>query len=173
MKILTFVLVFFTLTLNFAQDRNSKTVIFYEYSYKPDSLNISKIISDKMVLLISENQSLYKSYTKMKRDSMITNNFNNGIYEINFSNLPKVRVFHQVYRDFKNDSVKVVDRIATKDFIFPTGKLNWILGKDRRKITGFDCQNAYCSIGNRKFEAWFTTSVLPNEDLIDLKDYLV
>lgn len=157
-----FVSLFLSLLL-FGQQENSQSLIFYNFKFRQDSTNLDKKFDEVMVLLIGNKQSLYKSYQKLKRDSLIKNNLNKGIYEINFSNLPKTNVFHQILRDYEKDSIKIYDRIASKDFVFGVEKIKWKLGKEKKTISGFDCQNAFCNVGGRDFEAWFTTSLIPNE----------
>ena len=86
-----FVSLFLSLLL-FGQQENSQSLIFYNFKFRQDSTNLDKKFDEVMVLLIGNKQSLYKSYQKLKRDSLIKNNLNKGIYEINFSNLPKTNV---------------------------------------------------------------------------------
>ena len=81
-----FVSLFLSLLL-FGQQENSQSLIFYNFKFRQDSTNLDKKFDEVMVLLIGNKQSLYKSYQKLKRDSLIKNNLNKGIYEINFSNL--------------------------------------------------------------------------------------
>ena len=125
-----FVSLFLSLLL-FGQQENSQSLIFYNFKFRQDSTNLDKKFDEVMVLLIGNKQSLYKSYQKLKRDSLIKNNLNKGIYEINFSNLPKTNVFHQILRDYEKDSIKIYDRIASKDFVFGVEKIKWKLGKEK------------------------------------------
>lgn len=153
----------FLFCFNFGQNVK-KTVVYYNYRYKIDSTDKVNVYKELMVLAINGNESVYKSYNKFKRDSIVENDLKKGIYEINFGKLPKVHIYHQVYYNKKNDSLRIFDKIVSKEYTYkPEKNVKWILGKEKKKIGEFDCQNAHCYIGKRKFEAWFTTAIQLNE----------
>lgn len=155
----------FTLLFGLIYSQDSKDiVVFYNYSYKIDSTDNFNNYNDIMALVIRGKESIYKSYNRIKRDSTVESNLKNGIYEVNFAKMPKVHIFHQVYYNNQKDSTKILDKIVNKEFSYePKTKLNWVLGKEKKKIGDYDCQNAYCYIGKRKFTAWFTSSILLND----------
>ncbi|KQS93177.1 GLPGLI family protein [Chryseobacterium sp. Leaf394] len=151
-------LVFITNFIN-AQSINSDIAYYYNYSYHTDSTNINKINTEDTVLLTNPKESLFCSYTKMKNDSTILSNIQKGNMVIDYSVLPKSKVNQSVYFDKEKGNITVYDKVINATFSFPVTKLEWQLGSNKKKIGEFDCQNAYCLINGRKFEAWFTKSI--------------
>jgi GLPGLI family protein len=164
MKIYLTITLFFSFFNLFFCQTEKKTLVFYNYTYKLDSTNETKKYDETMVLAIHGKESIYKSYNRIKRDSIVEGDFKKGNYVVDFSTLPKSYVFHQVYYNKGNDSIKVFDKIVNKEFSYePSSRIVWQLGTSKKKIGEFECQNAFCYIGKRKFEAWFTNSIYVNE----------
>ncbi|KMQ69225.1 hypothetical protein ACM39_03750 [Chryseobacterium sp. FH2] len=146
-----------------AQKVNSEIAYFYKYSYHTDSTNIDKINTEDTVLLTNSKESLFCSYTKMKNDSTILSNIQKGNMVIDYSVLPKSKVNQIVFVNKEKENIITYDKVINVTFGFPVSQLEWTLGKEHKKIGEFDCQNAYCILNGRKFEAWFTKSVPVNE----------
>ena len=142
-----------------AQNFTSDIAYFYSYSYHTDSTNVNKINTEDTVLLTNSTESLFCSYTKMKNDSTILSNIKKGSLVIDYSVLPKSKVNQIIYFDKGKESMIAYDKVINVTFSFPVSSLRWNLGSDIKKIGEFDCQNAYCYVNGRKFEAWFTKSI--------------
>lgn len=164
MKNIYILISIFAFSYCFSQVKNSKNAIFYEYTFRKDSTEISKSAKELMVLLISDNNSsLYTSYSKIKKDSIIKSNFAKGLYEINYTNFPRSSVSHEVFKEAGKDSLLVFDKIGPKGYVFEEKNIKWTIGKQKKNISNFDCQNAFCNIAGREYTAWFSTKLLPGE----------
>ena len=153
----------FFFNLFFCQSEKKK-IVYYNYSYNIDSTSTVNNYNEIMALTIKGKESVYKSYNRIKRDSIVENDLKKGNYVVDFTKLPKVNIFHQVYYNQDKDSLKIFDKIVSKEFSYsPTSKIEWKLGSEKKRIGEFECQNAFCIVGKRKFEAWFTSSIHLNE----------
>ena len=88
-----------------------KTIVYYNYSYKIDSTSTVNNYNEIMALTIKGKESVYKSYNRIKRDSIVENDLKKGNYVVDFTKLPKVNIFHQVYYNQDKDSLKIFDKI--------------------------------------------------------------
>ncbi|MET3537511.1 GLPGLI family protein [Chryseobacterium limigenitum] len=160
-KVLLFFIIYITNCVQ-AQEVKSNTVFYYKYTFMRDSLDKDRKFDETMVLLSNGKESIYKSYSKMRRDSIVQSNFEKGNYSINFANMPQARVNHEVYYD-EGKNIKLLDKIVNKLYGYPVEKINWKIESEKKKIGEFNCQKATCLLNNRKFIAWFTSDVPIND----------
>lgn len=158
------ILLLFIFIANFsnAQKISFNTAYFYEYTYHNDSTDVNKFNTETTVLLSNQKESFFCSYVKMKNDSILLSNVKKGNM-VDFSTLPKSRVNQKVYSDKSQNTILIYDKVVNATFAYPENPVKWSLGNSRKKIGDFECQNAYCIINNRKFEAWFTISIPVND----------
>jgi len=145
-----------------AQEVKSTTVFYYKYTFMRDSLDKDRKFDETMVLLSDGKESIYKSFSKMRRDSIVQSNFDKGNYTINFASMPQARVNHEVFYSI-DKKIKVLDKIVNKFYGYPAETINWTIENEKKKIGEFNCQKAVCMLDNRKFIAWFTSDI-PSHD---------
>ncbi|WP_426476814.1 GLPGLI family protein [Chryseobacterium sp. CBSDS_008] len=145
-----------------AQEVKSNTAFYYTYTYMRDSLDKDRKFDETMVLLSDGKESIYKSFSKMRRDSIVQSNFAKGNYSINFAAMPQARVNHEVFYSV-NKKIKILDKIVNKFYGYPTEIINWKIENEKKKIGEFNCQKAICMLNNRKFIAWFTSDIPSND----------
>lgn len=160
-KILILFIIYISICVE-AQDIKSNTVFYYKYSFMRDSLDKDRKFDETMVLLSNGKESIYKSYAKMRRDSIVKSNFEKGNYTINFAAMPQARVNQEVYYDV-DKNIKSFDKIVNKLYGYPAEKINWKIENEKKKIGNFNCQKAICTLNNRKFIAWFTSDIPIND----------
>ncbi|NOU61356.1 GLPGLI family protein [Marinifilum caeruleilacunae] len=137
----------------------------YLFTFQRDSTNALKIGSERMDLFIGEKCSRYKSYGRIKMDSMIQDFENRGIpMEIALADIsifPKLKYEHQVYKNFPKGSFSVFDRVHKDKFVYdePMDCFNWIIKSDTATILSYKCQKAITNYKGRSYEAWFTKEI--------------
>jgi len=137
----------------------------YLFSFQRDSTNAQKVDSERMDLFIGEKCSRYKSYNRIKMDSMIQDFENRGIpMEIalsDFSIFPKLKYEHQVFKNFPMGSLSVFDRVYKDKFVYdePMNCFDWEIYPDTAKISNYACQKATTKYRGRNYVAWFTKEI--------------
>ncbi|MDQ1857502.1 GLPGLI family protein [Chryseobacterium sp. WLY505] len=145
-----------------AQEVKSHTAFYYKYTFMRDSLDKGRKFDETMVLLSDGKESIYKSFSKMRRDSIVQSNFAKGNYSINFAAMPQARVNHEVFYSV-DKKIKILDKIVNKFYGYPAETINWTIENEKKKIGEFNCQKAVCTLDNRKFIAWFTSDIPSND----------
>lgn len=134
---------------------------FYDYFWQQDSLDFGYIRSDKTVLLVGENYTLYYAYGIHFRDSVFRAN-----PDINFSafrelNPPRARDNIRIYKNYP------VGNITTFDYVLPDmyqyeenlDLFAWELSGETDVIFGYPVQKATTYFGGREWIAWFTPQI--------------
>ena len=137
----------------------------YNFSYQMDSTNSKRVRHEKMVLLIGEKCSKYKSYNSIITDSLVRDFDKRGIPpQIAISDMsifPKTKFKHQIFKNDPRGSLSIFDRVFKDKFVYkePMNTFKWEILSDTTKVSGYACQKATTSYRGRNYEAWFTTEI--------------
>jgi len=139
--------------------------IFYEYSFRMDSLHRENIDKELMVLDIAKDGSNFYSREKFVYDSLVNEQFSRAAAtqsnNINLSKIPrrskvsfsvtkKYPAFEAIFHTNING-----DKIAIKE----TAHQNWTISPETSLIGGMKAQKATADFGGRKWIAWFTNEI--------------
>lgn len=170
MRCFLFILLFFALLplLCFSQERQALKFDYfatYEMSFRRDSLS-DKETTLKSYLSFNDSVSVFRSELKYMKDSLQ--------YEALYNNKSirggRLSVIGQSREDNlilkKNDSMLTFEDISMGpgniiSYFHQESKMNqdWILLDDTLTISGYPCQKAILSYGNREWTAWFTYEI--------------
>ncbi|WP_372643809.1 GLPGLI family protein [Ancylomarina sp.] len=137
----------------------------YQFSYQMDSTNSKRVRHEKMVLLIGEKCSKYKSYNSIITDSLVRDFDKRGIppqiVVSDMSIFPKTKFNHQIFKNDPKGSMSVFDRVFKDKFVYnePLSIFKWEILSDTANVSGYTCQKATTSYRGRNYEAWFTTEI--------------
>ncbi len=139
--------------------------VAYEMSYRPDSLNLSKVESEFMTLLIGNEQSVFCASKYLLMDSAI-------VAELRKGNTlgPPMSFFQQYGTRYSQVIFKDTSTIITVEdpgrtsvtryrYTEPKSVIQWTISEDTLSIAGILCQKAIANFGNREWIAWFAPSV--------------
>ncbi len=136
---------------------SQKFSFIYETKYKLNSENPDDVNSEKMILDLKDNISIFRDSVEKQADS---SKLNNG------KEIFKMGVENQFYVK-KNLAQKRVEKVITylrTDYLLPIEEnLNWNITSEQKMIGKYQSQKAETTYGGRNWIAWFTTE-LPFSD---------
>lgn len=137
--------------------------VVYRLEYSPDTTNINNKAMEDFFLFIGDNESKFMSKNKWIRDSIkndMIENFNGSI-DIASKNAPKTKFTEIIFKDYKSNKLKVMDRIGRDKFLYSESirPYNWEVKQDKKVINDFEVQKAVTDYEGRKFIAWFTEEI--------------
>lgn len=159
-------LLLFSLGFSQTDSLRSNFEVLYRVDFSKDTLRTDKILSEMMVLQIGDGVSLYKSNQKAISDSLrralmekqMKGVSSGGNVTLDFSNVPKVNIYHEVYKN--HDDVQMFDKLSRNYYHFkPYHKVVWELGNKQKEISGYHCRHAIGFYNGRKYEAWYTDEI--------------
>ncbi len=145
-----------------AQNKTYTSMCVYTFEYQPDSTNTASKKSEKMLLLLNDGFSVFKSQRLLLTDSVNMIPFGSGNMNANF------RFMRSIHTDLKYDITKdagqyitYTDRIDVNVFEYkePRSIFNWTISTDTMTINDFHCQKATCNFGGRRWTAWFAPDI--------------
>ena len=132
---------------------SQKFSFIYETKYK---LNLEKqddVYSEKMILDIKNNMSIFRDSLDKKNDSIKLNN-GNGRFKMGVENQFYVK---------KNLAQKRIEKVITylgTDYLLPIEEiLDWKITSEQKIIGKYKSQKAETNYGGRNWIAWFTTEL--------------
>lgn len=162
------ILLLFSFTFLFCQQKNNKSIseleVKYEYSFVRDTTDIepSHRFKELMLLDFNSNSSLFYSQQyasareAIKKATTAAQTSSN--IEIRAADLPKYKVGYSVYRD--GSKIYFTSNINRDYFTFENTYLQWNTNyKDVKTILGYKCNKATTKFGNRVYTAWYTKSI--------------
>ena len=136
---------------------SQKFSFIYETKYKLNSEKPDEVNSEKMILDLKNNMSIFRDSLDRKSDSV---RLNNGTGRF------KMGVENQLYVK-KNLAQKRIEKVITylgTDYLLPVEDvLNWNISSEQKIIGNYQSQKAETTYGGRTWIAWFTTE-LPFSD---------
>ncbi|CAA7195041.1 GLPGLI family protein [Chryseobacterium potabilaquae] len=139
----------------------------YQVTMKPEVANKNDIKTENAYLDISSDKSLFYSENRLKRDSIIQNNIQNGgMRGFNREQMEGVRsnINYTVEKDKVNQKIYFKDRLGRDMYSYEEERpLNWKISSETTKIGDYKVQKAETDFAGRKWTAWFTTD-LPYQD---------
>ncbi|MEZ5033782.1 MAG: GLPGLI family protein [Chitinophagaceae bacterium] len=152
----------------FSQNIDSARIkVTYEFSFYNDSLK-TKSQKDICVLAIGNSYSVYYSYLKYQRDSLIYNKLKNGGAVTNILNsLAAYKTNGSstiIYKKQDSDSLIVLTELAgDKYLINDKVDFKWLIKPDTVSILNNICQKAIVYFRGREYTAWFSPAIPVNE----------
>lgn len=143
--------------------RDSSTIIVkYKFTFVQDTLDMSSVIYEPMVLLTNGKKSVYYSenhkeavegFGRMLQDAGKTGNM------IDPTNLPKAKVRHSVYKD--ESTTYISNYLGAAYYTFKSPDVpDWKIETDTTEIiSGYKCNKATVKVGAKEFIAWFTYDI--------------
>lgn len=155
------ILLFFFLSIFINAQKYNFT---YEYTFKPDSLNLENVESEMMVLFVDKDMSLYLSSNKLRRDSAVSKkreNSNNPLdLSVSLTDFPMAKISYIIEKNFKSDEEHFYTTIGGDRFkLTEKPVLNWKILNETAEISGQKCQKATASFRGRDYEAWFSSDI--------------
>ncbi|MBV6880112.1 GLPGLI family protein [Epilithonimonas ginsengisoli] len=136
---------------------SQKISFIYETKYKLNSEKPDDVSSEKMILDLKNNMSIFRDSLDRKSDSVRLNNGTGSF---------KMGVENQFYVK-KNLAQKRIEKVITylgTDYLLPVEEiLNWKISSEQKVIGNYRSQKAETTYGGRTWIAWFTTE-LPFSD---------
>lgn len=130
---------------------SQKFSFIYETKYKLNSENPDDVNSEKMILDLKDNISIFRDSVEKQADS---SKLNNG------KEIFKIGVENQFYVK-KNLAQKRIEKVITylgKDYLLPIEEiLDWKITSEQKMIGKYQSQKAETTYGGRNWIAWFTT----------------
>jgi GLPGLI family protein len=148
-----------------AEGQNVKNTyeVIYRLEHSSDSTNIKDKSVEDFHLFIGDNKSKFISKNQRIRDSIVTKMEENFNGSINFANknMPKTKFNEIIFKDYKNNKLKIVDRIGSDEFLYSEviQPYTWEIKQDKKVINDFKVQKAVTKFGGREFIAWFTEEI--------------
>lgn len=163
-KISVLILLFCVFLVN-AQVENYYTQKFvYNLTFQLDSTDINSKRTERMLLFVNKDKTLFQSENSFLRDSILASMkyvSNDQIESIDISKFPKTQFNYKIVNDSKSDSLAIYDKIFTDIFFYkePKSLMKWAIKKDTATINGLMCQKATTNYGGRCYEAWFSYNI--------------
>lgn len=142
---------------------NSNYKVVYNLNYQKDSTDISTKTDEKMVLLISDEYSLFESKAGRHNDSIAVALENSGVdiytaMEKMKANRKKNRFNFRILKD-KNKTL-IYNSLFSDNFLYENKEdLQWELLDDSQIINGYNCNLATVKYAGRIYNAWFTNEI--------------
>lgn len=136
---------------------SQKFSFIYETKYKLNSEKQDDVYSEKMILDLKNNISIFRDSLDKKNDSIKLNN-GNGRFKMGVENQ-----FYVKKNLAQNRIEKVITYLGT-DYLLPIEEiLDWKITSEQKIIGKYKSQKAETNYGGRNWIAWFTTE-LPFSD---------
>ncbi len=140
--------------------------VIYRVKYLKDTTNLNSAVEDDVSLLIGKQNSIFKSLTKVLRDSAQLSEINRLSKlppgsEIVFGKdkpLPIVNFTAEVFRN--QDDVVVYKELINNRYSFPLeNKISWTIQNEYKNIANYRCKKTIWNYQNRTYIAWFTDEI--------------
>ncbi len=160
MKHFFYFALFFICTSSYAQQKDVKIEVYYNYVTNFFGTGSEYRINSK--LTYNTEMSIYEMdhTNSILTDSTFQAKKNNKVFGVK----SKSNTF--VFKNFLNNDIFATNNIGFSTFYIKgstNGLFDWKLEKETKEILGYSCQKATCDFGGRKYEAFFTSDInVPN-----------
>ncbi len=139
----------------------------YQVTMKPNAADKNDVKTENAYLDISAEKSLFYSENRIKRDSIMQQNFQSGgARGFNRDQMESLRsnINYTVEKDKANQKTFFKDRLGRDVYQYEEDRpISWKILSETMKIGDYKVQKAETDFGGRKWTAWFTTD-LPYQD---------
>lgn len=139
----------------------------YQVTMKPNEADKNDVKTENAYLDISAEKSLFYSENRIKRDSIMQQNFQSGgARGFNRDQMESLRsnINYTVEKDKANQKTFFKDRLGRDVYQYEEDRpISWKILSETMKIGDYKVQKAETDFGGRKWTAWFTTD-LPYQD---------
>lgn len=156
----------FLLLTNLAFSQVNRFV--YQVTMKPDANDKADVKVENAYLDITPEKSLFYAENRIKRDSIIRQNIQNGGGRMSGSReqMESLRsiINYTIEKDSKEQKTNYRDRLGRDQYSYPEDRaMTWKILPETTKIGEYKVQKAETDFAGRKWTAWFTTD-LPYQD---------
>lgn len=135
--------------------------VYYEYSYRPDSMSSARI-DGQTVLLVGEKAQGFADYYDLRMDFL-----NDSIYQAHGSamecftssislNRSKAYRYPVVIDYNRNLAIVQANGVNVYQYTQPVPKIDWQLVEADTTICNVPCKKAMCRFGGRDWTAWYS-----------------
>ncbi|WP_326981725.1 GLPGLI family protein [Chryseobacterium sp. MYb264] len=139
----------------------------YQVTMKSNASDKNDVKTENAYLDISAEKSLFYSENRIKRDSIMQQNFQSGgARGFNRDQMESLRsnINYTVEKDKANQKTFFKDRLGRDVYQYEEDRsISWKILSETMKIGDYKVQKAETEFGGRKWTAWFTTD-LPYQD---------
>lgn len=148
-----------------------KYKFIYEVSFRPDSTN-QNVLKEKMVLLVSDKVSQFRSLLLSRRDSIeksiLDDEAMSGKMDPNLGSRissmlqgPQPKFNYDIYKFYNTRECYTYSKINNQRFKFKEEPypVSWKLTNEKLVIDNYKCEKATTSFAGREYEAWFTREI--------------
>lgn len=129
------------------------------YSYKIYDPEKDEDRESYQILEIGKEKSKFASYGYYRIDSIIKNDYPNGLTfaqygKLSIANKPKPGA---VIKDLKSGTLELIGYIFMDNYVYeePFPQMQWELGEEIREICGYNCHKAIGQFRGRNWTAWY------------------
>lgn len=136
----------------------------YEYTFKPDSLNRERVISENMVLETRAEGSRFVSQKKILSDSILSANVQKmkqgGGNHIDMTSVQQPKVRNQVLKKYPsyNTTFKTMPG-SVPLAVSISKKPEWKISTEKSEVLGYKVQKATTKFMGREWAAWFASEI--------------
>jgi len=136
----------------------------YEYTFKPDSLNRERVITENMVLETRAEGSRFVSQKKILSDSILSANVQKmkqgGGNHIDMTSVQQPKVRDEVRKKYPNYDVVYKTMVGTTTLLLSLSQpQNWKIFSEKSQVLGYKVQKATAKFLGREWIAWFTAEI--------------
>lgn len=137
----------------------------YEVTYQIDSLHPDDSQTEKMYLFTGSDYGVFVNKSRAEAEEKLKEFQQkygaNVQIKFGVNNLSSTDLNKAVFKDFKNQEVKVLQELSDKEYVYPETAAvnNWEIGDETKEIAGYMAQKATIHFAGRDYEAWFTMEV--------------
>ena len=150
---------------------DAKLMVIYRVTYHEDTTQKAHEDNERMLLLIGNEVSVFKSYNHYRLNQIVRQKRQDGTLDAWRKSGEGMRymskLLYSVYKNYPKGMITTTDAIQMTDHwcIYEEGMggFQWEMQDDRTEIIGFQVQKAICNYGGRTWEAWFAEE-LPFDD---------
>jgi GLPGLI family protein len=139
-------------------------MVHYNFTHKADTSKDAKLYTEKFILLLGKNASVYRSLDKQLNEeatvaeiaSQVKASANPHAVDLTLHGAPVTTTdeYYQYIADNKlYTEKKIINYYVTEE---PIPVINWKITKDTMSFAGQRCQKAITHFKGRNYEAWFS-----------------
>ncbi len=131
----------------------------YDYTWSVDTTVDDAFKTERMILQIAPDMSMFSSYGKIQVDSLLMCSTSDDI----LANPERYMkgLSESVVKRRSDNTITVTYKICNDWFRFsePVPDFRWELTGEEKEVLGYLCQGARCTFRGRDFTAWFTDDI--------------
>ncbi len=139
-------------------------MVHYNFTHKADTTKDAKLYTEKFILLLGKNASVYRSLDKQLNEEALAAEISNQVktsanpHSVDLTLHGAATTTSDEYYQYVADKKlytekKIINYYVTEE---PIPVINWKITKDTMTFAGQRCQKAVAHFKGRDYEAWFS-----------------